>query len=161
MMNNTPSGAKKHCKSTEPESCQTAKMFFFFFFFFFFFRWASWNLHDSLTMVFTQNRRIFTEQCISPSLFSRFEVTRGISNHSPKNYGFLCDAIFLHMYTCIQVVDTHTRVQIKTNKNGTKQLSTVTNEHYNTNRAEIEYSTNQEIKRVIKLYEDTKVHSYM
>jgi len=29
MMNNTPSGAKKHCKSTEPESHQTAKMFFF------------------------------------------------------------------------------------------------------------------------------------
>jgi len=42
-----------------------------------------------------------------------------------------------------------------------KQLSTVTYEHYNTNRAEIEYSTNQEVKKVIKLYEDTKVHSYM
>ena len=29
-MTNTPSGAKKHRESTEPESCQTAKMFFFF-----------------------------------------------------------------------------------------------------------------------------------
>ena len=29
MMNNAPSGAKKHCESTELESHQTAKMFFF------------------------------------------------------------------------------------------------------------------------------------
>jgi len=29
MTNNTPSGAKKHRESTEPESRQTAKMFFF------------------------------------------------------------------------------------------------------------------------------------
>jgi len=36
----------------------------------------------------------FTEQCTSPSLFSRFEVTRGNSNRSLKNYGFLYDAIF-------------------------------------------------------------------
>ena len=36
----------------------------------------------------------FTEQCTSPLLFSRFEVTRGDSNRSLKNYGFLCDAIF-------------------------------------------------------------------
>jgi len=37
MTNNTPSGTKKHRKSTEPESRQKAKMFSFFFFFFFFF----------------------------------------------------------------------------------------------------------------------------
>ena len=36
----------------------------------------------------------FTEQCTSPSLFSRFEVMRGDSNRSLKNYGFLYDAIF-------------------------------------------------------------------
>jgi len=36
----------------------------------------------------------FTEQCTGPSLFSRFEVLRGDSNRSLKNYGFLCDAIF-------------------------------------------------------------------
>jgi len=29
MMNSTPSGAKKHHKSTEPESHQTVKMFIF------------------------------------------------------------------------------------------------------------------------------------
>ena len=34
------------------------------------------------------------EQCTSPSLFQRFEVTRGNSNYSLKNYGFLYDAIF-------------------------------------------------------------------
>ena len=96
MTKNTPSGAKKHREGTEPESHQTAKMFSFFFFFFFF-RWASSNLRDSFTMVFAQNSSIFTEQCTSPSLFSRFEVTRGNSNRSLKNYGFLYDAIFLHM----------------------------------------------------------------
>ena len=44
----------------------------------------------------------FTEQCTSPSLFPRFEVTRGDSNRSLKNYGFLYDAIFssrVHMRT--------------------------------------------------------------
>ena len=34
MSNKTPSGAKKYCESTKPESHQTAIMFFFFFFFF-------------------------------------------------------------------------------------------------------------------------------
>jgi len=46
MMNNTPSGTKKHHMSIEPESRQMAKMFFFFFFFFFFFRWARAKLRD-------------------------------------------------------------------------------------------------------------------
>ena len=55
MTKNTPSGAKKHHESTEPESYQTAKMFFFFFFF----RRASSNLRDSFTMVFAQNSSIF------------------------------------------------------------------------------------------------------
>jgi len=55
MTNNTPSGAKRHRKSTEPESCQMAKMFytfiiFFFFFFFFFFRRASSNLRDMCSL---------------------------------------------------------------------------------------------------------------
>ena len=36
----------------------------------------------------------FTEQCTSSSLFSMFEVTRGDSNRSLKNHGFLYDAIF-------------------------------------------------------------------
>jgi len=37
---------------------------------------------------------LFTEQCTSPSLFSRFEVTRGDSNRSLKNCGFLYDTVF-------------------------------------------------------------------
>jgi len=35
--------------------------------------------------------------------FFFFEVTRGNLNRSLKNYGFLYDAIFLHMYACAQV----------------------------------------------------------
>ena len=80
MTKNAPSGTKKHCESTEPESHQTAKMFFFF-------KRASLNLRGSFTMVFAQNSSIFTEQCTSPSHFSRLEVTRGDSNRSLKNYG--------------------------------------------------------------------------
>ena len=99
MTKNTPSGTKKHHGSTEPESRQTAKMlllllFFFFFFFFIIIRQASSNLRDSFAMLFAQNSSIFTEQCTSSSLFSRFEVTQGNSNRSLKNYGFLYDAIF-------------------------------------------------------------------
>jgi len=48
-----PSRVKKHCEGTEPQSCQTAKMFFFLPLLFF--RQASSKLHDSFTMVFTQN----------------------------------------------------------------------------------------------------------
>jgi len=36
----------------------------------------------------------FTEQCTSPLLSSRFEVTRGDPNCPLKNYGFLYNAIF-------------------------------------------------------------------
>jgi len=54
---------KKYHKSTEPESCQKAKIFslflsFFFVYFFFFFIQASSKLYDSFTMVFAQNRNI-------------------------------------------------------------------------------------------------------
>ena len=96
MTNNTPSGAKKHCESTEfePKSRQTAKMFSFFFFFFF--RRASSNLCDSLTMIFSHN--IFHWPVHQPIAFPRFEVTRGNYNRSLKNYGFLYDAIFFVIY---------------------------------------------------------------
>ena len=57
---------------------------------------SRWFLHK--TAAFS------TEQCTSPSLFFRFEVSRGVSNRSLKNYGFLCDAIFfLHVYACTQI----------------------------------------------------------
>jgi len=58
MTNNMPSGAEKHCKSIVPGSLQTTKMFIFLPLFFFYFRWASSKLHDSFTMVFTQNGSI-------------------------------------------------------------------------------------------------------
>ena len=49
---------------------------------------------DSFTMVSTQNNRVFHWAVYQPIAFSRFEVTRGDSNRSRKNYGFLYDAIF-------------------------------------------------------------------
>jgi len=65
MTNDTPSGAEKRRKSTEPESRQMAKMFFF--------RRASSNLRD--VGFHTKQAVFFTEQCTSLSLFSRLEVT--------------------------------------------------------------------------------------
>ena len=56
MTNNTPSGAKKHRESTEPESHQTAKMFFFFFFF----RRASSNLRESFHDGFRTKQQHFS-----------------------------------------------------------------------------------------------------
>jgi len=61
-MKNTPSGTKKHHKSTEPESCQMVKMFFFL---------SSSSsdglvkkkFHGSFVVVFVQNS--YTEQCTS------------------------------------------------------------------------------------------------
>ena len=62
-----PSGAKRHRESTSSSSS-----------------WWFWHK----TAAFS------TEQCTSSSLFSRFEVSWGGSNHSLKNYGFLCDTMF-------------------------------------------------------------------
>jgi len=62
MMKNSPSGAKKHRESTEPESHRTAKMFFFF-------RRASSNLRDSFTMVFAQNSSVFHWAVHQPIVF--------------------------------------------------------------------------------------------
>jgi len=72
MTNNPPSGAKVHRESTEPESHQTAKMFFFSFLLLLL--RASSNLRDSFTIVFAQTAAFFTEQCTSSLLFSMFEV---------------------------------------------------------------------------------------
>jgi len=76
-MNNAPSGAKNHCESTEPESHQAAEMFFFLSSFFFSstsdglvqicVTLSQWFLHKTAAF--------FSEQCTSPSLFSRFEVS--------------------------------------------------------------------------------------
>ena len=74
MTNNTPSGAKKHRESTEPESHQTAKMFFFLLLL------LSSSSSDGLVQIcvtlswwFSHKTAAFsTELCTSPSLFSRF-----------------------------------------------------------------------------------------
>jgi len=78
MMKNTPSGAKKHRESTESESCQTAKMSFFLLS-----SSSSSSSSDELVQICVTHSRwfshktaaFFSEQCTSPSLFSRFEVT--------------------------------------------------------------------------------------
>ena len=60
----------------------------------FFFRWATGSsICVTLSRWFWhKTAAFFTEQCTSPSIFYRFEVSRGGSNRSLKN--FLCDTIF-------------------------------------------------------------------
>jgi len=85
MTNNTPSGARKHRESTEPESRQTAKTFSFFFFTKF-----SASSSDGLVQICVTLLRwfshktaaFFTEQCTSldqPIAFFQFEVIPGDS----------------------------------------------------------------------------------
>ena len=91
MMNNTPSGMKKHRESTEPEICQ---MFFFP---------SSSSSSDGLVQNYTTHSRWFsyqtaafyTEQCTSPLLSHNFEFSWGGSNRSLLNYCFICNTIFL------------------------------------------------------------------
>jgi len=45
-------------------------------------------------MVFAQSSSIFHRAVHQPIIISRFQVSRGGSNRSLKNYGFLCNAIF-------------------------------------------------------------------
>ena len=72
MANKTPSSAKKHHKSTEPESCQTAKISFLLL--------PSYRLVQNcvnLSQWFSHKTATFCmEQCMSPLLFLNFEVTR-------------------------------------------------------------------------------------
>ena len=80
------------------------RVFSWRFSFFFFFRWASSNLRDSFMMVFAQNSSLFHWAVYQSIAFFKFEVTPwGDSNCSLKNYGFLYDAIFLHVYVCAQI----------------------------------------------------------
>ena len=93
-MYNTPSSTKKHQKSTEPESCQMAKMCFFFS--------SSSSSSDGLVqncMTLSQwfshkTAAVYTEQCSSPLIFNNFEVSRGGLNRSLNIYGFISDGIF-------------------------------------------------------------------
>ena len=56
----------------------------------------------------TKTAAFSTEQCTSPSLFSRFEVSRGGSNCSLKNYSFFATPFF------------SSRVRMRTNHLATK-----------------------------------------
>ena len=74
MTNNMRSEAKKRCKSTEPESWQTAKMFLFL---------SSSSPSDgvvqncvTLMWFLHKTTAFYSEQCTSPSLFHNFEVSR-------------------------------------------------------------------------------------
>ena len=102
MTDNMPSGAKKHRKSTETESCLMAKHLSFIFFF----RQASSNLLDSFTIVLAQNSRILhwaVHQSISFSQ-PKFEVSQSSSNWSLNNYGSICDTLF---YSLVHIGQNH------------------------------------------------------
>ena len=73
---------------------------FLSFFFFFFFRRASSKLHDSFIMVSTQNSNILHRATHQPIAF---QVPRGNSKWSLKNYGFICDTIFQKHVRCAQI----------------------------------------------------------
>ena len=92
MTYKTPNDTKKHHKCIKPESQQTASASSSFFFFF---RWASLNIVWQFSH---KTAAFYTDQCTSPSLFHKFEVSQGTSNLSLKNYDFICDPIF---FTCM------------------------------------------------------------
>ena len=64
MVNNMPSGVKKHCESAEPESRQMTKMFFFILL-------LQKRLHDFHDGFLHKTPSFYTEQCTSPSFFSQ------------------------------------------------------------------------------------------
>ena len=75
--------------------------------FFFFFSFSDGLVQICMTLSWWflhETAAVSTEQCTSPSLFSRFEVSRGGSNRSLKNYSFLCDAIFS---SCVRMHTSH------------------------------------------------------
>ena len=111
--NNMPNDTKKHCESTEPESCQIAKMFFFLSSSSSFSS-SSYSSSPSSSDELVQNgmtlsqwfphktAAFYTEQCTSPSLFHNYEVSQGALNQSLKSYslyGFICTAIFFNYCT--------------------------------------------------------------
>ena len=69
----TPSVVKNHHKSIEPESCQNAKIVFFFL------KTGLFKIAGrTLTPRFSNKTAVFyTEQCTTPPLFKKFEVSRG------------------------------------------------------------------------------------
>jgi len=97
MTNNTPSGAKKHCESTKPESCQTAKIFFFLLFL----RLPQTGLNwDSFMMALAQNSSILHWAVHQPVTFHNWSLMRWFEPVNEELYGFICDAIFFIVYMC-------------------------------------------------------------
>ena len=85
---------KKHSISTY----QTRKSFFFFLLL-----QMGYVVQNCMTLsqwVSHKTATFYTEQCTSPSLFHNFEVTRGASNWSLKNYGF---SLMPSFFTCMHV----------------------------------------------------------
>ena len=94
---------QKNHESTKPESHPTA---------FFFFPSSKGLVQNCMTfmMVFVQNSSIYTEQCISPSIFHNFEVSQGSSNHSLNSHGFISDANFK---TCMHAHKSHRAFELQ------------------------------------------------
>ena len=76
----TPSCMKKRCKSTEPESHQTAKIIIIIIIF---------------TLVLHKAVALYTDRCTSPSLFNNFEVLEEVWLNFRRH--------FLHLYACAPV----------------------------------------------------------
>jgi len=68
--NNTPSGAKKHHESTEPESRQTVKMFSSSLY--------SFQCSSSDGLVQVKTAAFSSEQCTSPSLFPGLKCDKAV-----------------------------------------------------------------------------------
>ena len=62
------------------------------------------NLCDFFTMVSHKTAAFSLSSASAHHFFSRFEVSWGDSNHSLKNYGFLCNAIFS---SCVNMCTNH------------------------------------------------------
>ena len=89
MTNKTPTGARKHRESTQPNSSKTAKLFFFLLLSFFLSSDGLAQYCVNLSRWFTHETAAFsTEQCTTPSLFHNFEASLGACSHSLKHYGF-------------------------------------------------------------------------
>ena len=99
-MNNALSGTKSITKVPNQKVTRWTKCFFFSFILLLFLLLLLLQIHMTLSQWFLHKAAAFsTEQCTSPSLSYRFEVSWGGLNHSLKNYGFLCNSIFF--FTCM------------------------------------------------------------
>jgi len=99
LYGNTPNDTKKQCKSTKPESHQTAHNDFLSSFLHLLqtklvqhWMTLSWRFLHKTAAFYAEQL-----QWTSPSLF---KVSQGAWNQSLNNYGFICDAIFFTSNRC-------------------------------------------------------------